>query len=105
MVVLHDIVHRLPHQDRFVLGHQLYKAGLSIPNNIAEGCAKRSRKDYVRFLEISLGSALEIQSMFLITRRLDLFDQTQQTDLDQRIAEIVRMLRSLIQHNRQRISG
>ena len=100
-ILIHGLVHRLPHQDRFVLGHQPYKAGLSIPNNIAEGCAKRSAKDYVRFLEISLGSALEVQSICVITQRLDLFDRSKQTDLEDRIAEIVRMRRSLIQHNQR----
>ena len=42
---------------------QLLRASQSIPQNIAEGNAKRSIKDRKRFFEISRGSAMECASI------------------------------------------
>ncbi|WP_412176255.1 four helix bundle protein [Formosa sp. PL04] len=43
---------------------------VSIPANIAEGCAKDSQKDFVGFLQISLGSAFELETHLIICREL-----------------------------------
>lgn len=41
---------------------QILRAALSISSNIAEGCGKRSRSEFRRYLETSLGSLLEVES-------------------------------------------
>jgi four helix bundle protein len=41
---------------------QMTNAVISIPSNIAEGSSRNSKKDYVRFLEYSLGSAYELET-------------------------------------------
>lgn len=41
---------------------QILRAAASIPANIAEGCSKRSRDEFRRYLETSLGSVLEVES-------------------------------------------
>ena len=41
---------------------QILRAALSISSNIAEGCGKRSRNEFRRYLETSLGSLLEVES-------------------------------------------
>jgi len=40
---------------------------ISIPSNIAEGCAKDSQKDFIRFLQISLDSAFELESHLILS--------------------------------------
>ena len=51
---------------------QLNRAVLSISNNIAEGFGRRSKKEFKRFLNISLGSTYEVNSMLLIFKDLKL---------------------------------
>jgi four helix bundle protein len=47
----------------FGLRDQLRRASVSIPTNIAEGFERRSRKEYVNFLNIAKGSAGEVRSL------------------------------------------
>lgn len=49
---------------------QLKKAALGSMNNIAEGFGRFSRKDFIRFLDISQSSVLEVQSMLYVLEDL-----------------------------------
>jgi len=60
-----------PAQERFGLVSQINRAGISIPSNIAEGSSRSSRKEYNRFIEISLGSCFELETQLLIAKELN----------------------------------
>lgn len=62
--------HHLPTQERFNLINQLQRASVSIPSNIAEGCGKSSPKEFRKFLEISLGSAYETETLLLLSKEI-----------------------------------
>jgi len=55
----------LPRQDRFEIGGQVARAGLSIPANIAEGHGRMERRDYRQFLSFSRGSIGELDTQLL----------------------------------------
>ena len=59
-------------RDDIDLRRQLRRAAVSIPANIAEGCARRSRADYARFLDIALGSESEADYLLDLCGRLEL---------------------------------
>ncbi len=63
-----DIVETFPGSEKWGLAVQITKAGVSIPSNIAEGSSRSSEKDYNRFIEISLGSAFELETQLLISK-------------------------------------
>lgn len=42
---------------------QIKRASISVMNNIAEGFGRFSRKEFIRFLDFSQSSALEVKSM------------------------------------------
>jgi len=50
----------------YVFGQHICKTGFSIISNIAEGASRSSEKDFKRFLEISLGSAYELESQLIL---------------------------------------
>lgn len=53
---------------------QICRAAISISNNIAEVFDRQSKKEFVRFLYISLGSTSEMKSMLYLAKRLSYLD-------------------------------
>lgn len=64
----YELVAAFPKEERFSLSNQITRSAVSIPSNIAEGSSRGSEKDYVRFLEIALGSGFELETQLLIAR-------------------------------------
>ena len=86
----------LPSDEVYGLTSQIKRSVVSIPSNIAEGYGRKSKKDYVRFLRIALGSLYELQTQLEITNRLNFVkEETLEALLDQ-CNEIERMTNSLI---------
>ena len=56
----------LPKEEKYNLVNQLTRCAVSIPSNIAESCSRSSVKDFRRFIEISLGSAFELETQLVI---------------------------------------
>ena len=63
---IYNIVGDFPKDERFGLISQITRSAVSIPSNIAEGASRNSEKDFGRFLEISLGSAYELETQLRI---------------------------------------
>jgi four helix bundle protein len=65
------LVSGFPKEEKYGVVSQITKAAVSIPSNIAEGSSRRSEKEYLRFIEISLGSAFELETQLLIAREVN----------------------------------
>ena len=63
---IYKLTKDLPNAEKFGLISQMNRCSISIPSNIAEGCSKDSQKDFIRFLQISLGSAFELETQLEI---------------------------------------
>jgi four helix bundle protein len=81
----------------FGLKDQLRRASVSIPTNVAEGFERRSRKEYVNFLNISKGSAGELRSLLRVALEVDYIEQSTYSQLNDRAIELSRMLFNQIQ--------
>ena len=60
-----------PKSEFYGLISQLRRSAVSLPCYIAEGYGRRSTEDYVRFLQIFVGSLYELQTQLEIAKKLE----------------------------------
>ena len=53
---IYKLVKLLPKEETYALSDQIRRSAVSVPSNIAEGSSRNSKKEFVQFLYISLGS-------------------------------------------------
>ena len=93
---LYQATGHFPTEEKFGLTAQMRRAAVSIPANIAEGCGRGSDRDMARFLQMSMGSASELEYELLLAHELGLLDSQSLQELAERTTEVKRMLASLI---------
>lgn len=67
---VYRLTESFPDREKFGLSHQLRRAAVSIPANIAEGFGKRSHAEKARFLNIAEGSLEECRYYLILTQDL-----------------------------------
>ena len=85
---------KLPHEERYGLSSQIRRAAISIPSNIAEGAARKSRAEFLQFLHIARGSLSELETQMMIALEQELAPS--ETAVLDDIAEVGRLLNGLI---------
>ena len=91
---LFDIADELEAKKLFRFAEQLRGAGLSVPNNIAEGSGSTSDKEFRHFLNIARRSVFENANMLIIFQRRGLVSADQRAQLVQELDELCRMITS-----------
>jgi four helix bundle protein len=59
-----------PSTERFGLTDQLRRAAVSVASNIAEGWGRNTNAEFARFVDISIGSLCEVESLIEVASRL-----------------------------------
>ncbi|HXO85644.1 MAG TPA: four helix bundle protein [Gemmatimonadales bacterium] len=73
-----------PRDERYGLTSQLRRAAFSAAVNIVEGSSRKSRKDFRRFLDISLASLTEVGYALLFAKEAGFLDEASWKDLSDR---------------------
>jgi four helix bundle protein len=85
-----------PKEELFGLTSQIRRCAVSIPSNIAEGCARHSDKELIQFLYIALGSSSELETQLIISKELSFLSVNDFESLYSLNNEIIRLLSALI---------
>ena len=85
-----------PTEERYGLTSQARRAAVSVPANIAEGWARRTRGEYLQFLGIAKGSLAEAETLLILSSRLGFSPRTEIQGLLAEAEEISRMLSGLV---------
>jgi four helix bundle protein len=87
---------RFPKDALYGLTSQVSRAAASIPANIAEGCGRSGRAELGRFLQMSMGSASELDYHLLLAHDLKFLDDAEYSKLANQVVEVKHMLASFV---------
>jgi four helix bundle protein len=82
-VAVYQATRSWPSEERYGLSSQARRAAHSVAANIAEGCAKKGKAEFRRYLNISLGSLSELSYTLLLAKDLGLVSEKEWNALDQ----------------------
>ncbi len=98
---IYDLTAEFPATEKYGLTSQLRRCVVSIPSNIAEGAGRNTDKDFAQFLNISLGSAYELETLLILSFDVNLISEPQLQIFTSKITEIQKMTFGLIKTLRQ----
>ncbi len=75
----------------------MQRSAISVPSNIAEGDARKSDKDSIRFFHITLGSLAELATQLEIARELDFINAIDYADLMDRSSQLAKSMGALVE--------
>ena len=94
-----------PAHEQFGLTSQMRRSAASIPTNLAEGCGRYGDAELVRFAQIAMGSASELEYQLLLSHDLSYLSAEDHDLLHRQVVELKRMLASLISRLRADARG
>jgi four helix bundle protein len=103
---VHELTARFPSYDRQTLSSQMRRCAVAVASNIAEGAARGSRAEYIRFLDIARGSLSELETQVCVCQELQILDNG--AVLEQLVGEVGTLLAALVRslrENRERARG
>ena len=92
--VVYRISSRFPPHEQFGLTSQVRRASVSVVSCIAEGYGRFSRREFSRFVSMTMGSLAEVETQLLIAQRLRYADHEVEHPLTL-ASEIGKMLNGL----------
>lgn len=90
--LIFQLTRTFPPEERYSLTSQLTRCSISIPSNIAEGCGRKSNKEFNQFLSISLGSAFELETQLILAHEFNYIDKLVFENTIIQINEIQKMI-------------
>jgi len=67
---MYKLTGQFPKEELYNLTSQIRRCAVSIPSNIAEGAARKSKKEFINFLYVALGSCAELETQLIISKEL-----------------------------------
>src|SRR5262245_45735129 len=104
-VEIYGITTTFPSEERFGMTAQLRGAASAIPSNIAEGAARKGKKEFIQFLYIALASASELDTQLELSGRVNLCSRKNLEGPIDRTARVNQMLRGLVRSLQARASS
>jgi len=89
---IYELTAKFPSNEIYGLTSQLRRAAVSIPTNIAEGYGRTSDIEIARFMDISLGSANEVEYLLCLSADLKYITKDMADILSDKVIEIRKML-------------
>jgi four helix bundle protein len=95
-VDVYRVTERFPEAELFGLTSQMRRAAVSVASNIAEGQGRGSKPDFAKFLCISRGSLLELETQLEIARELGIGNGDELANVEQDCFKVLGLLNRLL---------
>ena len=92
---LYKATHDFPSAEKFGLTSQIRRASVSVASNLAEGSARKSRKDQAHYTHIAYSSLMELVCQLMIARDLGYISEETFDQLHEDCQELSRLLNAL----------
>ena len=92
---IYCITEAFPRNEIYGLTSQLRRAAVSIASNIAEGQARHSHREFMRFLSTARGSSAEVLTQLLIAKNLSYIETDQVENLVEQTTNVCRLINAL----------
>ena len=98
---VYKITANFPKEEKYGLISQIRRCSVSIPSNISEGFMRKSTKEYIQFIYISLGSLEELDTQMEIAVRLKFMES--QKEFNEKLLLIRKQLYGLVKSLKTRL--
>ena len=99
--LIYKITDDFPATEKYGLKSQIQRAAVSDASNIAEGSSRRSEVDFARFLEMSIGSAFEVETQLIIAKELGYISKSNYESILSHIQILQKQINALLAKIRQ----
>ena len=103
-LLIYKVTSDFPRQEQYNLVSQIRRTAVSLPSNIAEGYGRKTTVEYIRYLYIAYGSHCELETQVSLSGDLELIKPDILDKIQQDIAEVERMIKSLINSLERKLS-
>lgn len=90
-ILVYQVSREFPKDEVFGVTSQLRRAALSVPTNIVEGYARKSKKELAHFVNIALGSLAETEYLLDFVNRLG-YCKSDVSKIEALISEVGKLL-------------
>ncbi len=102
VTTIYELTSKFPDRENYGLTQQIRRCAVSVPSNISEGASRSSTKEYIRFINIALGSLAELETQLIIAENLNYCTDINNTYIE--IDEIGKMLSGLKKYLKTKLS-
>lgn len=92
---IYRVTREFPREEQFGLSSQLRRAAVSVACNIAEGAERASSKEKYQFVCVALGSLAEVETLLILSARVELVSEATKNELIEESAQLGKMLHGL----------
>jgi len=89
---IYKVLKDFPKNEQYGLVSQMNRCSVSIPSNIAEESGRGSNKDFIRFLNISLFSAFELETQLIISKRIEFINTESFNSINTKLTKVQKMI-------------
>lgn len=103
VLLIYQTTKTYPKEELFTLVSQMRRSAVSIPSNIVEGYPKSSRIDFVRLLDIAIGSSNELEVQVELSYELSFINKSNFDKINDLLTEVKKLLYSFQRSMREKV--